>query len=398
MIQRRGSNWRYFAAAALVIAVGIVVQRKYLPLHAAAQLLTVPATIVDLELNVVANGTLQPKQLVNVGAQVSGQLKSLKVELGDRVTKHQLIAEIDPALAENALRSAQATLASLRAQRRSTAAALVLAEQNYHREQALVDEGFTSRGDFETAKATFDGRQADIEALDAQIIGAEITLNTAEVNVGYTKITAPIDGTVVGIVTKQGQTVNSAQMAPTIVMLARLDRMVVTAQVSEADVVKVATGQTVYFTTLGDPDHRFYGKLQTLDPAPESFVDDNSVSTGGSNRRNTTLNNSVYFLARFDVDNTDGRLRSGMTVQVNIVLDEAKHAVTIPSTALGKRTAQGHDTVQVLNAAGVAETREVRVGLNNNVTAQIVDGLKENERVVAGSPDNGSHDTGEPAK
>jgi len=398
LIQRRGSNWRYFAAAALVIAVGIVVQRKYLPLHAAAQLLTVPATIADLELNVVANGTLQPKQLVNVGAQVSGQLKSLKVELGDRVTKHQLIAEIDPALAENALRSAQATLASLRAQRRSTAAALVLAEQNYHREQALVAEGFTSRGDFETAKATFDGRQADIEALDAQIIGAEITLNTAEVNVGYTKITAPIDGTVVGIVTKQGQTVNSAQMAPTIVMLARLDRMVVTAQVSEADVAKVATGQTVYFTTLGDPDHRFYGKLQTLDPAPESFVDDNSVSTGGSNRRNTTLNNSVYFLARFDVDNTDGRLRSGMTVQVNIVLDEAKHAVTIPSTALGKRTAQGHDTVQVLNAAGVAETREVRVGLNNNVTAQIVDGLKENERVVAGSPDNGGHDTGEPAK
>jgi hypothetical protein len=148
------------------ITVGIAVQRKYFPLHPAAQLLTVQATIADLELDG---------------------------------------AEIDPALAENALRSAQATLASLRAQRRSTAAALVLAEQTYHREQALVDEGFTSRGDFETAKATFDGRQADIEALDAQIIGAEITLNTAEVNVGYTKITAPIDGTVVGIVTKQGK-------------------------------------------------------------------------------------------------------------------------------------------------------------------------------------------------
>jgi macrolide-specific efflux system membrane fusion protein len=367
-------------------------------LHPAAQLLTVPATIADVELNVVANGTLQPKQLVNVGAQVSGQLKSLKVNLGERVAKHQLIAEIDAALAENTLRSAQATLASLRAQRRSTAAALTLAEQTFHREQALVDEGFTSRGDFETAKATLDGRKADIEALDAQIIGAEISLNTAEVNVGYTKITAPIDGTVVGIVTKQGQTVNSVQMAPTIVMLAKLDSMVVTAQISEADVAKVATGQKAYFTTLGDPDHRFYGKLQTLDPAPESFVDDNNGSNGTSNRRNTALNNSVYYLARFDIDNAEGKLRTGMTVQVNIVLDEAKNAITIPSVALGKRTPKDLDTVQVVNADGHTETREVRVGMNNNVTAQILDGLKAGERVVAGTPDSGGHDTTEPGK
>jgi len=172
------------AIAAAAIAVLVLIQRKYFPLHPDAQLLAVPATISDVELNVVANGTLQPKQLVNVGAQVSGQLKSLKVNLGDRVAKNQLIAEIDPALAQNALRSAQAALDRLRAQRRSTAAALVLAEQTFHREQALVDEGFTSRGDYETAKATLDGRGADIEALDAQIVGAEITLNTAEVNVG----------------------------------------------------------------------------------------------------------------------------------------------------------------------------------------------------------------------
>jgi membrane fusion protein, macrolide-specific efflux system len=395
----RRRRWKYIAAAAVVvIVIGMAVQRKLFPLHPAAQLLTVPATIADIELDVVANGTLQPKQLVNVGAQVSGQLKSLKVNLGDRVAKHQLIAEIDPALAENALRSAQATLNSLRAQRRSAAASLVLAEQTFHREEALVTQGFTSRGDYETATATLDGRRADIEALDAQIVGAEITLNTAQVNVGYTKIVAPIDGTVVGIVTKQGQTVNSAQTAPTIVMLAKLDDMVVTAQISEADVAKVATGQTVYFTTLGDPDHRYYGKLQTLDPAPESFVDDNNGSNGSSNRRNTALNNSVYYLARFDTDNTAGKLRSGMTVQVNIVLDEAKHAITIPSVALGKRTAAGHDTVQVVNAAGRTETRDVRVGLNNNVTAQIIDGLKADERVVAGSPDGGGHDTAEAPK
>ena len=251
----------------------------------------------------------------------------LRVGLGDRVIKHQLIAQIDPALAQNTLRSARAALEGLRAQRRSAAAALVLAQQTFHRENSLVTDGYTSRGDFETAQASLDGKRADVAALDAQITGAEITLNTAEVNVGYTKITAPIDGTVVGIVTKQGQTVNSIQSAPTIVILAQLDRMVVTAQISEADVDKVSTGQKVYFTTLGDPDRRYYGTLMTTDPAPETFVDDN---TSGSFKKSGVLNNSVYYIARFEIDNPGSKLRIGMTAQVNIVLNEAKQAITVP--------------------------------------------------------------------
>ena len=394
---RRGKRRYLYAATALIaIAISFPIWKKYFPSRqAAGDLLTVPALVADVELDVVANGTLQPKQLVNVGAQVSGELESLRVGLGDRVTKHQLIAQIDPALAQNTLRSARAALEGLRAQRRSAAAALVLAQQTFQRENSLVTDGYTSRGDFETAQASLDGKRADVAALDAQITGAEITLNTAEVNVGYTKITAPIDGTVVGIVTKQGQTVNSIQSAPTIVILAQLDRMVVTAQISEADVDKVSTGQKVYFTTLGDPDRRYYGTLMTTDPAPETFVDDN---TSGSFKKSGVLNNSVYYIARFEIDNPGSTLRIGMTAQVNIVLNEAKQAITVPTVALGKRSARGRDTVQVVDAAGDVEIREVEVGLNNNVTAQILNGLKAGERVVAGRPEPEVHDASEPSK
>src|SRR5690606_16431801 len=155
-------------------------------------------------------------------------------------------------------------------------------------------------------------------------------------DLGYTQIVAPMDGTIVAIVTEEGQTVNANQSAPTIVKLAKLDYMTIKAEISEADVMKVEKGQTVYFTTLGNSDKKHYAKLRQVEPAP------NSINTETNNSSTSSSSTAVYYNALFDVPNEDGKLRIDMTAQVYIVLNEAKNALTVPAAALqGSNRTQG---------------------------------------------------------
>ena len=193
--------------------------------------------------------------------------------------------------------------------------------------------------------------------VEAQILQAQVTVDTAKVNMGYTRIVAPIDGQVVAIVTQQGQTVNANQSAPTIVMLAQLDKMTVSAEISEADVEKVNEGQDVYFTTLGDANTKHYAKLRTVAPAPDSIESQTSSSSSSSST------SAVYYNGLFDVDNADGKLKTGMTAQVNIVMASAKDAITVPSAALERHGRQGY-TVKVVQPNGEIEQRKVKVGIN----------------------------------
>ena len=182
-----------------------------------------------------------------------------------------------------------------------------------------------------------------------------------------------MDGTVVAIVAEEGQTVNANQSAPTIIRLADLDTLTVKAQISEADVVKVKAGQTVYFTILGDPDKRYYATLRAIEPAPDSIKTETSSSSTST---------AIYYNGLFDVPNPDGELRIDMTAQVYIVLEQAKNALNIPAAAITKKA--GKTTVRVLNAAGEPEQREVNIGLNNRVDAQVLSGLKAGDKVLLG--------------
>ena len=134
---------------------------------------------------------------------------------------------------------------------------LAKVEAEYKRQQAMYAQDATSRSELESALANYKTAQADITAINAQIEQSRLTLATAKEDLGYTQIVAPMDGTIVAIVTEEGQTVNANQSAPTIVKLAQLDTMTIKAEISEADVMKVHKGQTVYFTTLGNTDKRF---------------------------------------------------------------------------------------------------------------------------------------------
>jgi len=336
----------------------------------------------DLEDSVLASGTIDAIERVSVGAQATGQLKSLKVELGDRVKKGQLVAEIDDLTQQNELRNAEAALQTRRAERAAKVATLKQAELAFKRQRMMLAADASSREAYETAEATLAVTRAEIASLDAQIAQAEIQVDTARVNLGYTRIVSPIDGMVVAVVTKEGQTVNSIQSAPTIIKVAQVDTMTIKAQISEADVTRVKTGLPVYFTILGEPDERYRATLRAVEPAPDSIQKDDAASSLTSST-STSTSAAVYYNGLFDVPNPDEKLRISMTAQVFIVLGEAKGAVVVPASALGKRGADGRYEVRVVGEGNKTETRQVRIGMNNNVQAQVLEGLEVGERVVS---------------
>ncbi|CAI0693684.1 efflux RND transporter periplasmic adaptor subunit [Serratia ficaria] len=369
---------RYLLPLVIVAAIALFLYFRTQGAADAPRYITAVAQTRDLEQTVLADGTLAAQKQVSVGAQVSGQIKALHVALGDRVRKGQLVAEIDDLTQQNALQDAEAALKNIRAQRASKLATLRNDQLGYRRQRSIVARGVGVPADYDAARAALEATRADIEALDAQTVQAKIAVNTAQVNLGYTKITSPIDGTIVALPVEAGQTVNAVQSAPTLVKVAQLDTMTIEAQISEADVVKVKTGMPVYFTILGEPAKRYRARLRAIEPAPDSINDDTTSSSTSTSSSSSSSSSStaIYYVGLFDVANPDGALRISMTAQVYIVLSRAKGAVVIPATAL-----RG-DEVEVVDEQGNVARRPVKVGINNNVDAQIVRGLLAGEKVI----------------
>jgi len=379
-LRRIPPSLRIVLALAVVAALAIGVKQLFFPAKQAPRFVTATVTRGSIEDAVLATGTVQAFKQVSVGAQVSGQVKSLKVQLGQRVKKGDPIAEIDSTTQQNTVRNAEAALENVRAQLAAQQASLIEAELGYKRQKQLLDADAGSRADFEAAEATRNTTRANIAALQAQIKQAEITADTAKVNLGYTKIVSPIDGIVVALVVQEGQTVNSNQATPTIIKVAQLDTVTVKTQISEADVIKVKPGLPVYFTILGDPDTRYHAALRTIEPATDAILTE-TTSSSSNNSTSSSSTTAIYYNGLFDVPNPDNRLRISMTAQVSIVRAQAKDALIIPSSALGQRSREGY-TVRVLDAQGQPQPRTVRVGINNNVNAEVTEGLAEGDQVV----------------
>lgn len=363
---------------------------------AADRYLTAPVERGDIEDSVTATGTLQPRDYVDVGTQVSGQLKIVHVQIGSTVKQGDLLAEIDPTVYRARVDANRAQLKNQTAQLADRQAQLVLAQQQLKRQQNLMKEQASTEEALQTAEATLRSVTAQIAALRAQMQQTESTLRGDEANLGYTKIYAPMSGTVVSQTAKQGQTLNANQQAPIILRIADLSTMTVQTQVSEADVPKLRIGMEAYFTTLGGNGQRWYGTLRQVLPTP------------------TVTNNVVLYDALFDVPNPDRLLMTQMTAQVFFVLGAAKDAVIVPLAALrtpraetGAKAAAGdrparrataddraapvsrgvfaHGAeVRVVEADGAIKQRPVKVGVMNRVSAQILSGLQPGERVVVG--------------
>ncbi|MDF7788605.1 efflux RND transporter periplasmic adaptor subunit [Pantoea stewartii] len=335
----------------------------------------------DIENSVLATGRIDAIERVNVGAQVSGQVKSLKVKLGDHVIKGQLIADIDDVPQRNDLRNAEAALNQVKAGLQSKQALLKQAELRFKRQRQMLSEDASSREDFESAEATLATTRAELLSMNAKLVQAKIEVDKKKVDLGYTRVLAPMDGIVIAVVTQQGQTVNSSQSAPTIIKLARLDVMTIKAQISEADITRISAGQKASFTIFSEPDKHYYAVLRTVELAPESVMKDDSLASSGSASGSGTSNASVYYNALLDVPNPENRLRIAMTAQVTLLACEAKDTLLVPIQAV-HRSEGNKQQVRVLAADGKLENREVKTGISNGVDIQILEGLKVGENVV----------------
>lgn len=360
-LHRRGIR---LIAAIIIVILGVLVY-NWLFVKAKVVYNTAIAERGDVETTVVAAGVVQPIKYVDVGAQTSGKLKSLKVSRGDKVVIGQLLAEIDPILAKTALTSSNASLENMTSLRKLKEAQLILTKLQKDRNDKLYERQLISASDRDITKTAYDVAFADSSALSAQMKQANASVNTAKANLSYTNITAPIAGQVVSITALEGQTLNANQSAPVILRIANLDTVTVWSQVSEADIDRVKVDQKVYFTVLGQ-SQRWNGQVRQILPTPE------------------LINNVVFYDVLFDIPNPKGDLYIQMTAQVFIVLEQAKGVLLIPTAAVGNAIEGAEIQIQVLKEDGKLQIRKIKIGVKGEIVTEVKDGLKEKEVIVIG--------------
>lgn len=327
-----------------------------------------------------ATGEISAAQLVDVGAQASGQIKKLYVKLGQQVKKGDLIASIDSTTQLNTLNTNKARLDTYRAQLVSAQVALRVKQRAFDRERALLAQDATSKADWENAQDALAAAKANVAELRSQIRQTQIAINTSEADLGYTRITAPMDGTVVSIPVEEGQTVNASQNTPTIVQLADLSKMLNKMQIAEGDMSKVKAGMSLTFTTLADNTKKRHAKLDVVDPGLTT------MSQGSYNTSTDTTDTAIYYYARALVPNDDGALHIGMTTQNNILVKSVKGVLTVSNQAIKHR--QGKKIVMVLDNNQQVHPVQVETGINDGMRTEIVKGLKEGDKVVVSSMNN----------
>lgn len=335
----------------------------------------------DIENVIAATGKMDAIERVNVGAQVSGQVKKLYIKAGDNVSKGELIAEIDDQPQRSDLRNAQAALSVAQADLETREATLVRQDAQFKRLQQMIKANLVSRQDFDEAAEAWSTARAELTAQKARVIQAQIEVDKKQLDLSYTRIMAPMDGTVIAIVTKQGQTVNAAQSAPTIAKLAQLGTMTIKVQVSEADITNIHPGQQAWFTTFANPDKRYNATLRSIELAPESVMKDDALMGNSESTPASSTNAAIYYNALLDVPNPDNTLRISMTAQVNLLRDTAKDALLIPVQAT-KKDAEGKTFVEVANKENQPEKRIITTGISDSVDIQVLSGLKAGEKVI----------------
>ncbi|WP_019671815.1 efflux RND transporter periplasmic adaptor subunit [Psychrobacter lutiphocae] len=432
-LNNRKSVIKWLIISLVVIILAILVYNQFKPKEEEPNYITAPVIQGDIENNVMASGKVKALNTVDVGAQVSGEVIKLYVDVGDEVKKGDLIAQIDQVTQQNNLSNQQATLEQMRANLDSSKAEylskqagldsakadlasreadLKQAKSDYARLSPLLAINAISAQELDNAKTTVEKAEASVNAARAAIKTAEAALVTAQANItsneadlrkaqtnvdtastdlGYTTIRAPMDGTIVAVVTEQGTTVNANQSAPTIVTLADLSTVRINAQISEADVINVQAGMPVYFNTIGNPDQKYDAVLTAIEPAPEQISSTSSTDS------------AIYYVGYIEVPNPERRFRIDMTAQVYIVIDKANNALLVPSSAIKHGTTKSNNVpsqdgadsattegayVRVLHSDGSVENRPVTVGIDNRVNAQILSGLKKGDTVIINESGN----------
>ncbi|GAA5106472.1 MacA family efflux pump subunit [Orbus sasakiae] len=356
-----------------VVAIGVASYFLFFQKTEQISYLTINATRGNISQEVNATGEVGAIKLVTIGAQVSGQIDTLNVKLGQHVKKGDLIAQINSTTQQNNYDIEKAKLTSYQAQLEAAKIQLTTSQSQYEREQKLYTQKATSKASLEEAESTFASAKSAVAELESQIIQTQIAVNTAEVNLGYTKIVSSLDGTVVSVPVEQGQTLNAATSTPTIVQIADLSNMEILMEISEGDITKVAEGMTVTYSVLSDPDTEFTTTLKSLDPALTTL-------TNGSYEQGSSTDAAIYYYGRLEVPNAQGKLHIGMTTQNVIKIAHAQNVLVIPATAVHKR--DNSEYVNVLNENNQQVEKIITTGLSDSINIEISSGLSEGDKVI----------------
>ena len=344
---------------------------------------TVPVTRGDIESSVTALGTLQPRQFVDVGAQASGQIHKIHVDVGSEVKEGQLLVEIDPSTQTAKLDASRFAIDNLKAQLQEQGALHDLAQHKYRCQQHLAKGGATREEDVQAAQAEVRTTQARIDMFTAQIRQARASLRSDEAELGYTRIYAPMAGTVVALDAREGQTLNAQQQTPLILRIARLSPMTVWAQVSEADIGQVKPGMQAWFTTLSGGNRRWSSNVRQVLPVPPKPLNEIGQG-GGSPASKSGSDRVVLYTVLLDVDNHDQALMPEMTTQVFFVAGQARDVLLAPIVALQGTAESERQTAHIVTTSGKVEPREIRTGISDRLRVEIIDGVNEGDHLLIG--------------
>ncbi len=350
----------------------------------------------NMQSTVSATGTLNAVTTVSVGTQVSGQVSELLIDFNDQVKKGQLLARIDPTLAQQGVTDAQANLEKAQAQ-------AVQASRDYQRNRELANDGLVARSAYEQTQATAQVAQAGVKS-------AQVALDRARQNLSYTNIYAPIDGVIVARNIDRGQTVAASLSAPELFRIANdLSQMQILAQVGESDIAQIQEGQPVSFTVQALQGQTFKGAVRQV------------------RLQSTTTDNVVNYTVVVSVDNSQGKLLPGMTARADFLTKTADNVLKVsnaalrykptdaelatlnaqaaktstnatttaagsgsgaqPQAARGPRTgASSFGTLYYLDANGKLAMTRVKTGINDGATTEISGkGVTEGIKVIAGT-------------
>lgn len=362
---------KFFIYSLIILIIGFYAYKYFAPADT-IEYITDTVKRQNIQKVVNATGEVRAIELVTVGAQASGKIEKLYVKVGDPVKKGDMIAQIDLTTQQNEVDSTKAKLASYEAQLNAADISLKIAKKQYERMQSLNKQNAASAEDLENANDAYESAKSKVIELQSAIKETKIALSTAETNLGYTKITAPLDGTVVSVPVKEGQTVNAAMNTPTIVQIADLAEMEILIEISEGDINNIKPGVKVTYHTLADLDKTYETTLKSIDPGLTLLTNGEYAEVVGSSE-------AIYYYGRLIVPNADGKLRIGMTTQNVIYVENAENVLTVPSIAV---KGSGNDKyVEILTDEGT-QKRHIKTGISDGLNVAVTEGVQEGEKIV----------------
>ena len=336
---------------------------------------TKPITTATIIQVVEASGSIKPINTIAVGTQVSGTVQKIYVDYNSVVKKGDLLAELDPSLFQANVDQSKAKLNNAKATLARTQAMLNYKQNNYQRYKHLYEKHYVSRDDVELAQANYLQAKAELDSAMADVNASSAALENNLTNLRYSKITSPVDGTIISRAVDEGQTVAASYNTPTLFEVAKdLTKMQIETSVSEADIGKIKVGQSATYTLDGYQDKQFYGEVTQVRLA------------------STTTNNVVTYTVIISVDNSEGFIIPGMTANVSIKVGEAKDVLVVENRAFKftmddskKYEKQG---IWVLTAQG-PKRFEVEIGLSDDNKSQIIaKELKVGDKIILSSSAN----------